>query len=113
MGNVCVTESDSKVPNAPCVFPFKHKGVVYEGCPVDSSDKTRRWCSTKIDENGKHVNGNHGFCSKSCPVELVKGLLFLICQSCTLKNFKDSILNPSIQTSDFTPDSSLQMMYLW
>ena len=78
MGNFCVTESDSKVPNAPCIFPFKHKGVVYEGCPVDSSDKTRRWCSTKIDKNGKHVNGNYGFCSKNCPIELVKGLLLFI-----------------------------------
>ena len=78
VGNVCITESDSKVANAPCVFPFKHKGVVYEGCPVDRKDKTRRWCSTKIDKDGKHVNGNYGFCSKNCPIELVKGFLFVL-----------------------------------
>ena len=38
----CVTEPDSKVPNAPCIFPFHDKGVVYEGCPIDREDKIRR-----------------------------------------------------------------------
>ena len=38
----CVTESDSKVPNTPCIFPFNYKGVVYEGCPIDREDKIRR-----------------------------------------------------------------------
>ena len=32
---VCSTANDSKVPNKPCVFPFKFKNVVYEGCPID------------------------------------------------------------------------------
>ena len=32
-----------------------------------------RWCSTKTNEIGKHIQGNHGFCSPGCPVELVKG----------------------------------------
>ena len=31
----CSTANDSKVPNKPCVFPFKFKDVVYEGCPTD------------------------------------------------------------------------------
>ena len=38
----CVTEPDSKVPNAPCIFPFHYKGVAYEGCPIDREDKIRR-----------------------------------------------------------------------
>ena len=33
-----------------------------------------RWCSTKTNEIGKHIQGNHGFCSPGCPVELVKGI---------------------------------------
>ena len=31
---ICSTANDSKVPNKPCVFPFKFKDVVYEGCPT-------------------------------------------------------------------------------
>ena len=51
----CFTASDSKDPNAPCVFPFKYDGVTYFGCPVDLFDKNRRWCSTQVDQNGEHV----------------------------------------------------------
>ena len=50
----CVTASDSKVPDTPCVFPFTHEGVLYEGCPTDPVNKTRRWCLTKTDENGRY-----------------------------------------------------------
>ena len=69
----CVTARDSKLPNAPCVFPFTHEGVLYEGCATDPTDKTRRWCSTKTDENGIHVKGNYGFCSGNCPVQVGLG----------------------------------------
>ena len=37
-----------------------------------------RWCSTKTNEIGKHIQGNHGFCSPGCPVELVKGINYII-----------------------------------
>ena len=36
---ICLTANDSKVPNKPCIFPFKFKDVVYEGCPTDLKDK--------------------------------------------------------------------------
>ena len=42
--NACITTSDSRVPDIPCVFPFEHQGVVYEGCTADPEDDTRRWC---------------------------------------------------------------------
>ena len=66
----CVTASDSKVPDTPCVFSFTHEGVLYEVCLTDPVNKTRRWCSTKTDENGIHVMENCGFCSGNCPVQL-------------------------------------------
>ena len=71
----CVTAPDSKVPNTSCVFPFTHNGVLYAGCPTDPTDKTKRWCSTKTDENGIHVDGigNFGFCSGNCPVHVGLG----------------------------------------
>ena len=71
--NACITTSDSRVPDTPCVFPFEHQGVVYEGCTVDPEDETKRWCSTKTNQKGKHVKGTDGFCSKTCPWEFVKG----------------------------------------
>jgi hypothetical protein len=30
-------------PNKPCVFPFKHNGQTYFGCPVDPDDASKRW----------------------------------------------------------------------
>ena len=81
----------------PCIFPFTFNGVTYNGCPtfrdtldikikslmiIPDSYLNRRWCSTKVDKNGNHMNGNQifnpegnfrlddnywGVCDRSCP----------------------------------------------
>ena len=37
---------------------------------MDPDDKTKRWCSTKVDSNGNHVvkQNEYGHCSKNCPI---------------------------------------------
>ena len=52
-----------------CEFPFTYQDVTYSGCPVDPYKPSERWCSTKTDHNGYHVNGpdNYGFCMDDCP----------------------------------------------
>merc|ERR1711971_1032191 len=64
--DVCMTTADSHVPEKQCVFPFIHDDVTYNGCPIDPIDETKRWCSTKTEETGVHVNGNWGYCSPGC-----------------------------------------------
>jgi len=66
----CQTTRDSVDASKKCIFPFKFKGVTYNGCPVDLVDKDRRWCSTKVDRSGNHVTGEdkYGFCSNNCPI---------------------------------------------
>ena len=61
-----MTTKDSDDPEKECVFPFTHDNITYLGCPFDSIDETKRWCSTKTDENGVHVIGNWGYCSPKC-----------------------------------------------
>ena len=70
---------DSKDPEKECVFPFTHVeedgNFTYHGCPTDPEDKTRRWCSTKTDENGVHINGIDawGYCTPGCNPEIFEG----------------------------------------
>ena len=55
--------SDCPPPTAGCVFPFKDSGKVCAGpkcCRTDGDKKP--WCSTKVDPNGNHVNGNFQYC---------------------------------------------------
>ena len=67
----------------PCVFPFKFNGVTFIGCiPVHSKVKIlfikhhnnlyykhfQPYCSTKVDDNGVHVNGNEAECDPDCPM---------------------------------------------
>ena len=71
--DVCLTALDSKDPGKECVFPFKHENITYFGCPMDPEDATRRWCSTKTDENDIHVKGSFGYCTKGCKPEISAG----------------------------------------
>ena len=49
-----------------CVFPFKYKGVVYNGC-TKTKNRNVLWCSTKTDEQGNYIlGGNWGNCSETC-----------------------------------------------
>ena len=54
----------------PCIFPFIFSltGRSYNSCTKDGDDSVKEyWCSTKVDDDGVHVSGNFGFCSKECP----------------------------------------------
>jgi len=53
----------------PCVFPFKHNGRTYTACTDwvyanPPQPEGTKWCSTKVDDDGVHVNGfgHYGFC---------------------------------------------------
>ena len=63
----CRTKSGPS-PNQPCIFPFTWNGKTYNGCPIDPEDSSQRWCSTKVDSNGKHIigQGNWGHCNSNC-----------------------------------------------
>ena len=43
----------------------------HKGCPVDVDDKSKRWCSTKVDSHGNHIAKQHqyGHCGNNCPVQ--------------------------------------------
>lgn len=64
----CETVSGPQSRSA-CVFPFKFRGVTYDGCTEVASEGTP-WCSTKTDSNGVHVQGNWGSCPSSCKMSL-------------------------------------------
>ena len=40
------------------------------GCPIDHEDNSKRWCSTKVDSNGNHIENEneYGYCSDDCPI---------------------------------------------
>ena len=54
-----------------CIFPFVADGVSYNGCTKHGIEDTEYmpWCSTKVDDYGKHIKGNWGDCSSECPVD--------------------------------------------
>ena len=64
--DVCLTTSDSEAPEQECIFPFTFNNFTYYGCPTDPNDESKRWCSTKTDENGVHIPGQWGYCSDHC-----------------------------------------------
>ena len=63
----CQTKSGPS-PNKPCIFPFMWRGETYNECPIDPDDSNQRWCSTKVDLNGKHITGegHWGHCNSKC-----------------------------------------------
>jgi len=71
---VCLTTKDSPASEKECIFPFTFNNFTYNGCPLDPTDetKTKRWCSTEVDETGNHVTGgdNYGYCTKGCNPEI-------------------------------------------
>ena len=73
--DVCLTSVDSEAPETECIFPFTFNNFTYHGCPTDPYDETKRWCSTKTDENGVHVssNGTWGYCTPGCTPEIFPG----------------------------------------
>jgi len=49
-----------------CVFPFKYKDEIYNSCTTEDDSDGFLWCSTKVDSEGKHVQGNFGHCGSDC-----------------------------------------------
>jgi len=60
---ICTTEDGRR-----CQFPFSYKGRVYTGCTAEHDPDDRKWCSTRVDQEGKHVQnaGEWGYCSDQC-----------------------------------------------
>merc|ERR1712109_340652 len=77
--DVCLTSADSADPEKECIFPFTFNNFTYHGCPTDPVNAKNRWCSTKTDENGVHVDGNNtwGFCTLGCRPEIFLDELLL------------------------------------
>ena len=48
----CVT-----VAGSDCVFPFIYNKNIYGGCTLVDSEDGSPWCSTLVDEQGIHVEG--------------------------------------------------------
>ena len=67
--SVCTTISGPST-NQRCILPFKFNGVTHQKCPTDPEDKTKHWCSTKVDQNGQHISGigAYGNCGPNCPL---------------------------------------------
>ena len=63
----CLTTGGGKT-GKPCVFPFEYKGKEYSNCAWEEGED-KPWCSTKVDSNGKHVDGSShwGYCNAYCP----------------------------------------------
>ena len=66
----CITTSGPD-PNKPCIFPFKFRNVTYNTCTTSGNEagNTKAWCSTKVDNLGKHIGngqGNWGDCESKC-----------------------------------------------
>ena len=56
-----------------CIFPFTFRGKTHHACTKQNTPIiiNKPWCSTKVDQNGKHVarGGHYGGCSPNCPHE--------------------------------------------
>ena len=81
-GNVvCITTSRGPQKSVPCTFPFTLNGMTYNGCAYDEDfpGENRTWCSTEVDVNGIHKQGQNkwGECGSQCPMDL-KGKSLLV-----------------------------------
>ena len=62
----CFTTGGPDV-NKSCIFPFKHKGKIYNNCTLDGDASGGAWCSTSVDKDGIHIGGSHwGTCGQNC-----------------------------------------------
>ena len=62
----CMTKEDARVPNKPCVFPWKFNSKnspTYEGC-ANPDDDDGLWCPTATNDDGVYIagSGTWGFC---------------------------------------------------
>lgn len=61
----CITNGGA-VSGMECIFPFTFRSVKYFGCTTITDPDNKLWCSTKVDDNGKHIRGNWGYCGEGC-----------------------------------------------
>jgi len=71
----CTTNAGPAAGSA-CVFPFTFSGTTYVSCAewiYGGEHQGDKWCSTKVDSQGVHVNGegNYGFCPSDCSANTV------------------------------------------
>ena len=61
-----------------CIFPFQFNGNIHNECTWDQAAPGNPWCSTKVDENGVHIENidEWGICGEGCPIAR-KGNAFL------------------------------------
>ena len=69
--NIITSNRDPAKIHTPCVFPFRFRGVNYNGCTRSHWEgyEHLEWCSTKTDQAGNHVafQAEYGYCSNDCP----------------------------------------------
>merc|ERR1711983_386761 len=68
--SACLTVSGPDTGSA-CIFPFTFNGVRYVSCAewvYGGENQGQKWCSTKVDSSGVHVNGEgkYGICGSDC-----------------------------------------------
>jgi len=80
------------VNRKPCVFPFKYKGTVYEGCTTDHSENNEPWCATAVDpETGEALSGFWEDCGNGCPGTKYPCGLFNLDGKCVNETFRARI----------------------
>lgn len=62
------TNGEGPQKDTPCYFPFIYKRKVLNECTDLSDPDGKFWCSTKVDDQGKHVGGadQWGYCDDNC-----------------------------------------------
>ena len=65
----CLTNGGDSL-NSKCVFPFIYQGKTFSSCTRFDDPDHKPWCSTLVDENGRHVclQGKWGYCGNDCPI---------------------------------------------
>mmetsp|Transcript_19404 Transcript_19404/g.41347 ORF Transcript_19404/g.41347 Transcript_19404/m.41347 type:complete len:710 (+) Transcript_19404:82-2211(+) len=60
----CVTIGSGGVgKDHTCVFPFKYKGITYQGCTPEDRDSGELWCATQVSSSGEYIEGKWGECT--------------------------------------------------
>ena len=62
---VCQSTSCYTKTGKACIFPFKYAGRTYSQCITKDNGDTP-WCSTRVDEEGKYVDGHWSDCHNDC-----------------------------------------------
>lgn len=65
----CMTNAGAS-PNSKCIFPVIYQGKIFTSCTRFDDPDDVPWCSTLVDENGRHVShqGKWGYCGSRCPI---------------------------------------------